>query len=353
MERIGFKPLYVHSEPQKVYLELTNSCNLNCTICYRQSWQQETGEIDPAVLDRLIDELKTYKSPPEIVLGGIGEPLFYRDFAGVASRLQDFPLTLTSNGTLLHNREIASSLRGFKRVVVSIDGVDETYQKIRGASLADVIRGIELVKSTGKRPEIFFQLVLSEENRNSVLGVIDLAADLAVHGIVISNLLPQTQDYCGKILYSRTENTEMRQFYNRVLNHSLLRGVNLTIPAYELKTDRTCRYIDGGSTVVNFRGDVAPCYRLAHNGQEYVFGRPKEVIRHSFGNLEESTLLEIWNQGDYQRFRYEVHSNRYPSCPDCELVDGCEIVNSTTWDCQGHMPTCGDCLWARNFVICP
>jgi tungsten cofactor oxidoreducase radical SAM maturase len=354
MERIGFRPEFVYTEPKKVYVELTSRCNLDCSICYRRSWQQQPGDMDKSQLEKLVKELRAFKSQPEVVLGGIGEPTHSPEFLDTVDMLKGLPLTVTSNGTLLADKRITEAVaQNVNRLVISVDGCDETYYRIRGTSLTNVVDGIKMIKSEGTGPEIQLQFVLSVENRDSIWQVIDLAAQLRVQGVIISNLLPQTLEYSKKILYSAQHNPEMKQFFNRVCNYSFVRGVTISLPGYELKTDRRCRFIDGGGVVVNALGDVTPCYRFAHPGREYVFDRPKEVVRHSFGNLSDKTLVEIWNQRDYRRFRYSIYCNLFPSCTDCDLVDGCEIVNTTTWDCEGNMPTCGDCLWARNFVICP
>ena len=44
---------------RKVYVEPTNACNLNCTTCVRQSWDEPEGfmewETFEAVVDGLVD----------------------------------------------------------------------------------------------------------------------------------------------------------------------------------------------------------------------------------------------------------------------------------------------------------
>lgn len=48
-----------------------------------------------------------------------------------------------------------------------------------------------------------------------------------------------------------------------------------------------------------------------------------------------------------------VYNNRYPSCLDCDLVDGCDFVRTSEYDCYAIKPSCADCLWSRRFAICP
>lgn len=67
----------------------------------------------------------------------------------------------------------------------------------------------------------------------------------------------------------------------------------------------------------------------------------------------ENSLEDIWNSKAYSQFRKTIYYNLYPSCIDCDLVEGCDMVKSTEVDCYGISPSCADCLWARKFVICP
>ncbi|MTI94413.1 MAG: radical SAM protein [Firmicutes bacterium] len=354
MEKPGYVPNFIDSEPRRLYLELTSRCNLNCQICYRRAWTEGTGDLPGELLEALAQEAARFSEHPEVVLGGIGEPTHAPLFDRAVKLFASCRLTVTSNGISLTEDRIAKLIAAHvNKLVISVDGGDEEYYRIRGTDLQQVRAGLANLRRHSGGPTLWLQFVASCDNIDSLRSVIDLAAQEKIHGVIISNLVPQTEEHSGKILYSRYQNEAMRNLFNRVRNHSFLRGVNLVLPNYELKTIRRCRFIDEAAMMINYLGDVVPCYRLAHNGREYVFERPKEVVRHSFGSIKKQTLREIWNSEAYRRFRYTVFTNQYPSCMDCELVDGCEIINSTVWDCEGNMPTCGDCLWARNFVICP
>jgi MoaA/NifB/PqqE/SkfB family radical SAM enzyme len=61
---------------KKVYLELTQRCNLNCTSCFRQNWDFPQTQMSEEVFLRCMEGLKSTSSLEEIVLGGIGERRF-------------------------------------------------------------------------------------------------------------------------------------------------------------------------------------------------------------------------------------------------------------------------------------
>lgn len=63
--------------------------------------------------------------------------------------------------------------------------------------------------------------------------------------------------------------------------------------------------------------------------------------------------MNIWNSLEYSNFRGRITNNLYPSCIDCDLVDGCDYAKNEKVDCYALSPSCGDCLWSRQFATCP
>ncbi len=131
----------------------------------------------------------------------------------------------------------------------------------------------------------------------------------------------------------------------------LLWGV-IELPRMNWGAERRCRFIRSNALVVGWDGGVNPCYALSHSYPYYISGRRKEVTRYTFGNVNESTLAQIWTSDEYVRFRAEVLRFNFPSCVDCGLRDTCDIaeVNDGCW---GWCPSCADCLWAQDIVRCP
>lgn len=343
---------------RKLYLELSDRCNLNCTICYRQSWQETPRDLDGALYSKLLAEIRGIPTLKTIVLGGIGEPTCAPDFLKVLADLKGYCLIVTTNGVSLKPEILEAMIGRVDSVVVSIDGMSETFRKIRGVELDTVtgtIRRLQELKREHKtnRPAVSLQCVLSEDNVDDALQLIDLASELNAESLIFSNLMPQTADNKGKILYTRYENTRMKVLIDQLQIRSFHKGLQLILPNVELKTERRCSFIEEDAAFISAEGEVIPCYRLSHGYLEYVFGREKQIIRHSFGNLKGSTLLEIWDSPPYRNYRNRVLNNLYPSCIDCDLVDGCSYVSDSAAECWGGTPSCSDCLWSRRIVICP
>ena len=301
-----------------------------------------------------IDEMKTVK---EIVIGGIGEPLFSPLFEYALDRLSNYELTLTTNATAMEGIRLESIMKTIKRIVISIDGFNATFQSLRGAALTKIVDNIALLNLKKKEydvkfPEIVFQMVISTQNKDEMFKLVDLARELDARKVIFSNVLPVSMHGADQILYRMYENESLKNQFQKLGSYGLRKAVEIQLPNYRLKTERKCNFIENNAAVIVSSGDVTPCYRFSHEGSEVVFGRMKKLDRYSFGNIKGSNLSDIWNSRKYTKFRDMVHINQYPSCLDCDLSDGCDLVRDAKADCYGNEPSCGDCLWTRNITIC-
>lgn len=342
---------------EKICIELTDACNLQCEMCYRKSWKGFKGHMQPELLEKLIAEIEGFDPKPEVVLGGIGEPTMYPGFEDLLHRLEGFELTLTTNGTTINDSLAKAVVERVSKLVISIDGNEESYERIRGFGLKKLKQHIELINHHKKRvasktPELLIQMVISKQNIEEVPYLIKLASELGASQLILSNLLPASEQDEAEILYTQGDAQEQRRKMSQLRNQAMRFGLTLQLTEVKLKTDRRCRFIENATVVVNSGGEVVPCYRFAHEGKEVIFGRAKQLRAHGFGNLENKELKTIWDTKEYRHFRAMVMGNRYPSCPDCDLADGCDFVNNSEADCYGNMPSCADCLWARNIVYC-
>ena len=343
---------------RKLYLELTSACNLDCAICYRRAWTAAPADLRPELLDRVIDSAGRMQSLRTIVLGGIGEPTSAPLFGRAIASFPAQELIVTTNGVALSESVLRSLAKYAATVVFSVDGLNETFRKIRGTELSTVLDSVRWLlalraEAGTATPRAEFQFVLSRDNAGDLPDVIDLAAEAGVSVVVVSQLLPQDTAGASKVMYGRYAMNETAALFDRVRARAMRRGTTVLLPPIELKTERRCAFAEDGAVFVNANGDVVPCYRFSHDGTEYVLGREKRVYKHSFGNLAEEPLATIWESPAYEGFRKTLLEHRYPSCPDCYFLSGCNMAADSTADCWSGSPSCADCLWARGFLRCP
>jgi len=130
-------PHLIHYSADKkpvVVWNTTRRCNLHCMHCYSDSQnRQYRGELTTAEGLRLIDDVAAFGAPTMIFSGG--EPLTRTDIFELAAHAgrRGLRCVLSTNGTLI-TEALAQRIRdaGFAYVGISLDGLREVHDKVRG-----------------------------------------------------------------------------------------------------------------------------------------------------------------------------------------------------------------------------
>lgn len=137
--------------PKRVVVEPTNACNLACAYCGNKDMLRPRTFLDMGLYERLLDEMVEL-GIPRITLHTIGEPTLHPRIGDMVRMATDRGrvVTLSTNGTLLRNEELARALvRGGPHLLnVSADAADaETLAKTRdGLSPDVVIQGLKTLR---------------------------------------------------------------------------------------------------------------------------------------------------------------------------------------------------------------
>lgn len=349
-----------HPSPsiERLYLELTNRCNLSCEMCYRQNWQEPLGDMSADVLNSIASQAAEFPDLKEVILGGIGEPTIADNFhQAVELFAPRYEVTVTTNGTTLDDSLIDFLLsRGVAQVVLSVDSIDvQAFDAIRHQNILGILESTRQIaeRRVQGKPEIVWEFLAMKSTLPFLKSTVRQATQLGVNRMFVSHILPMRREMIEETLYHPALSPETEEIFREGFLLGLAKGMDVILPKSQLRTDRHCRFVETQSAVVRWDGQVSPCYRFLHSYPEYVFGRHKLIEAHSFGSLREQSLLEIWTSPEFMNYRYKVISGGYPSCTDCELVNGCDMVARTDMDCLGNAPSCGDCLWGRGITVCP
>jgi MoaA/NifB/PqqE/SkfB family radical SAM enzyme len=130
-----------------ITLELTSSCNLICPYCANPTLKRGYGDMDDALLDRLIGECAE-NGYQVMAVHGIGEPLLRKDLDAILGRMSRAGIWrgwISTNGVLLTpvrtHRLIDAGLTG---AYVSLDTLDaDLYRRTRGGKLAKVVENLK------------------------------------------------------------------------------------------------------------------------------------------------------------------------------------------------------------------
>ena len=378
-------------ELNKIYVEPTNRCNLNCVTCIRHSWNEPFGDMEWPVYQALIDGIKGFPGPKTIAFAGLGEPLLHKRFPEMVrlAHEQGMRTEMTSNATLL-TPALAEELieAGLDQFTVSIDGTsDEAHGSVRpGASLEKIIQNVRKLYGWSEKQvshrldiestlglalsaplRIGIEFVAMKRNIHELPALRDIAYQARASFILVTNFLPYTADLQNEILYRWATSYEgqgwfqnplwvlPRMEWNRETGESLSK-LMLSQPDLSCldmnpsQRNNYCPFIQSGSMAVAWHGGVSPCPPLLHSYTCFIMNRQKYFRRCVFGGLPGQSLLAIWSNPEYAAFRERVRKFEFSPCTDC---GGCHLGEKNEEDCYGNpFPVCGDCLWARGVLRC-
>ena len=341
---------------RKLYIEPTTICNFNCTTCIRHSWADDLAHMDWSVFVRIYEGLDRLPQLECVHFGGFGEPFSHPRLLEMLALVKDKGLQaeVITNGSLLSDEVIERLIdMQLDRLFVSLDGPEEEYNQIRqGGDFAAVVKNIRALnrakeKRASRFPELGIEFVATRDNYQKLPALSELTRQLKARRVIVTNLLPYHREMKDQILYDVEDITDLFSL-EEAFNMRRLR-----FPEMRLRTDRMCKFVRDNAMAINYRGRVAPCYALMHSYHCYVYGREKEIFAYHPGRVDEKALDEIWIEPNYLRFRHNVRNFAFPSCPDCKFLDGCTYACDNEADCWGNSPSCADCLWSRQLVLCP
>jgi MoaA/NifB/PqqE/SkfB family radical SAM enzyme len=364
---------------RKVYVEATSRCNLNCRMCFRNTWLNGIFEdMPPATFDALLEEMPS--SVETVLFGGMGEPLIHQDIISMVARIAAAGkhVALVSNASLL-TREVSRQLlqAGLRTLWVSLDAFDEAeYQSIRKrGQLAVVLSHLHHFnqerRSLGRRVELCINFVAMKSNVTQLRAIPAFLARFKVDTLNISNLIPSDKASESELLYRGVLDIDM----GRPVNYGpqvilpfmdwrlegVLEGIRslfstshgmVSLSGQPLsRKSKYCTFVEEGNAFIRLDGEVSPCMALLHGSTTYWGGVRRTLHHHSFGNVLNSRLEDIWQSLPYSDFRRRVKEFDFSPCMRCS---GCDDWEQNVTDCFGNeKPVCGACLWAEGLISCP
>jgi tungsten cofactor oxidoreducase radical SAM maturase len=346
----------------KLYIEVTTGCNLQCRTCIRNIWDDPHALMSKEIFQSLLASLEKLKDLKRVVFSGFGESLTHPRILDMIEMIRglDIEVTIATNGLLLDQNISSEFVKlGIDRVMISIDGgKPETFAGIRGTMLSQIVENIRNLNEAKRQlqslfPSIGIEFVALRSNVAELEQVSQLASQLNASRILVSHVLPYTEELRDEVLYGYEPVPPFKTKSWALRADAWIIWATQDLPRMHWGADRRCRFIQDHSLVVGWDGGISPCYPLSHNYKYFAIdGIEKHVSRYVFGNVNVHSLSDIWMSEDYVRFRSQVKAFHFPSCPNCDLRDNCDL-RSQNKGCWGWNPSCADCLWAQDIVRCP
>ena len=124
---------------KKIYVEITNICNLNCSFCNRTKKPKRSMTVEE--FKTVLEKIKDYTD--YIYLHVQGEPLLHKDIDKILLLCEGYNIkvNITTNGTLIHNYvDIINNSKSVRQINISLhsnsgdknyyDGVMSSCKKI-------------------------------------------------------------------------------------------------------------------------------------------------------------------------------------------------------------------------------
>lgn len=278
--------------PERITVELTNRCNLECTFCPRHLVDMELGNMKLDLFHKIIDEVSEHL-PMIMPLFFRGESLIHPDFYKMIKYAKGKgigPIQLASNGFLLSD-EVGDKLieAGVDFISFSLDTIDaDVYKRTRIHSDLNIamnnvvafVRKCEGLKKKGVNvPEIQVSSVDVDEYRASQQQFIDFWRQYADR--VRIYIEHSSDGKLGSIKALHDEN-EQRKPCGKVYN----------------------------DMVIYWDGTVGICNHDWNN-------------KFSLGNVKDNTIKDIWSSDKYVQIR-KMHE-------DGSFIDDIVCKNCDHW----------------------
>lgn len=300
--------------------ESTLRCNLNCIHCGSDCKKDASIKDMPAKdFLKAIDQVKNIVKPNKttIVFTG-GEPLLRKDLEYIGLNLYNrgFPWGIVTNGMLLNSKRLNSLLKaGLRTVTVSLDGMEDSHNWLRGKSRSFSNAG-EAIKLLPTVPDLKYDVVtcVNQRNYHELDEIKNLLINIGVKEWRIFTIFP-----IGRAAENKELQLEPKEF------KELFDFIKYTRKEGKIKLNYGCEGFLG-----SYEGEVRDDFFICRAGINIasiladgsISACPN--LRDNFiqGNIYKDNFEEVW-LNRYKIFR-DKSWTKTGICADCEFYKFCE-----------------------------
>jgi|SaaInl4_135m_RNA_FD_contig_61_456462_length_6215_multi_4_in_0_out_0_2 MoaA/NifB/PqqE/SkfB family radical SAM enzyme len=307
-------------------ISLTNSCQFRCQFC--DTWKMDAGkEMKTSQWIEVLERSFPLFSNARVNFAG-GEPLLRRDLADLIGYLSGrgvYTSIATNAGAMTEKRAYELARSGVKVIGLSIDGLEETHDRLRGVpgSYQKIMQSIEWIREHNTECEINLLTIILKDNVGEIPQLVELANShpgiTHIHFQALSNLGPYKPDWFQEEpLWPDTD--EVLKLLNWLIKNQKgemrkrKRPVTISNPTEQLEAMKD--YFQNPSTEKETQCTIdSTGYTLDAHGNLY-YCPFKEPI----GNILSSSLEQVLSEEKVNPRIKEIRS-----CPDlsCHLRTNC------------------------------
>ena len=286
--------------PHVLRIEPSAKCNFMCSHCPTGTIEMTRNLMNDSTFNNITKNLLRVKdSIKVVVMYHGGEPFLNKNFFDYLKQIKkikkSFFVKTVSNGSALTNKLIDKILNSnLDSIEFSLDGISSTeieYVRIK-SNTSKIIKNIKL-------------LLEKKEVKKSKLNILISSTQFLRKKVHDNEEVPllSPPDWLKKIFLDKVE---YKTFYALKWPHmDVLNNYDLMYSIGEEKDD--CDNVNSTITVRSDGSVVACCFDLTS----------KIVL----GNINDNTLIEIWNNDKYTNLRNSIKQKKFISiCKNCSNV---------------------------------
>jgi len=339
---------YKTATPVHVVWEITLACNLKCSHCGSRAGKVRPGELTTEQCFGVIDSLKRLGTREITIIGG--EAFLRKDWLEIIERISQSGIECSMQSgayNLNEERIIDAKKAGIRNIGVSIDGLPETHNKIRGRrdSFEHVIHCLQLLKKHNIPSSV--NTVITKTNKNELNELLDVLIENGVKNwqIQLAVAMGNAVDNSEELIL---QPYELNDFYDNLIviyrkalaNNVLIQaGNNIGYfgPYEHIWRQGNEKYYTGcsaGHTGIGIEADgkIKGCPSLPTNA-------------YTGGNVKDMDLEDIWKYSEEMVFsRYRNKEELWGGCKGCyyesSCLAGCTWTSHVLFGKRGNNPFC-------------
>lgn len=323
-----------HHPLRQLFWECTLRCNLACRHCGSDC--KKISQVPDMPLEhftRVLDEIATAMNPADVQVNTVGgEPLVRPDLEQCGREItrRGFLWGFVTNGVLLTEPTLRRMIdAGLGTLAVSLDGLEEHHNWLRGNSFEGAMAAVRLLTRTRN----LLWDVITCVNRRNLASLPQLRQYLIEAGVKqwrIFTIFPQGRAKLDPELFlTPAEYRSVMDFIVETREHGqidLSYSCEGFLGDYETRVRDHCFRCDAGTMTASIlaNGDISGCMSIRANYKQ--------------GNIYEDSFVDVWNN----RFE-QMRDRRWMKtgeCAQCRMWDYCAGGAFHLRDDDGSMMHC-------------
>ena len=328
---------------KKADIYITGKCNLRCKHCFHfASPSDVSNDLSKDEWAKFFQELKV-SGVDAVILGG-GEPFLKSDFREIIDSLvfNKIHYDILSNGTLI-NKTIALKLKksGLDMIAISIDGMKETHDNIRGkkGTFNLAIKALKILKKVNLLAAM--RITLMKNNLCEIPNIIHLVIKLNLRRVLVNKVIPTGRALKNNLFINKKE-------YINALNQiveiaegkiEVASSDPITFPIFAKHNQIKKEYNTIDDVIAGCTAGVAACHITA-NGNVLPCAALNKII---VGNIRKQSFKDIWeNSNIFEKLRdSENLKGKCGACSFKHICGGCRAFSlNCNKDLFAESPIC-------------